>query len=69
MVFLNEIIPYSGQQKENFNKDLTRCTLGCLIEDTFAEKVQLVQRGPSGNKQRAYLNRIQKFMNRGLFKH
>lgn len=40
-----------------------------MIEDTFAKKVQLVQRGPSGNKQRAYLNRIQKFMNRGLFKH
>ena len=62
MVFLNEIIQHSGQEKENFNKDLTRCTLGCLIKDTFAEKVRLVQRGPRGNKQRAYLNlqRIQK---------
>lgn len=62
MVFLNEIIQHSGQEKENFNKDLTRCTLGCLIKDTFAEKVRLVQRGPRGNKQHVHLNlqRIQK---------
>ena len=62
MVFVNEIIQHSGQEKAGFNKDLTRCSLGCLIKDTFAEKVRLVQRGPKGNKQRAYLNlqRIQK---------
>ena len=62
MVFLNEIIQHSGQEKENFSKDLSRCTLGCLIKDTFDEEVRLVQRGPRGNKQRAYLNlqRIQK---------
>ena len=62
MVFLNEMIQHSGQEKGNFHKDLTRCTLGSLIKDTFAEKVRLVQRGPRGNKQRAYLNlqRIQK---------
>ena len=62
MVFLNAIIQHSGQEKENFNKDLTHRTLGCLINNTFAEKVQVVQRGPKGSKQRAYLNlqRIQK---------
>lgn len=53
---MNDILKHSNEEKENFNKDLTHCTLGCLMKELFSEQVHLVQRGPKGNKQRAYLN-------------
>ena len=44
-------------ERENFSKDLTRYTLGCLMKVLFPqEQVRLVQRGPRGNKKRVYLN-------------
>ena len=59
---MNDVLKHSNEEKENFNKDLTRCTLGCLMKELFSEQVRLVQRGPKGNTQRAYLNlqRIQR---------
>ncbi|CAH3013837.1 unnamed protein product [Porites evermanni] len=49
LVFVNDILKHSNEEKENFNKDLTRCTLGCLMKELFSEQVRLVQRGPKGS--------------------
>ena len=39
-MFVNDILKHSNEEKENFNKDLTRCTLGCLMKELFSEQVR-----------------------------
>lgn len=56
LVFVSDILQHSNEKKQNFSKDLTRYTLGCLMKELFPEQVRLVQRGSRGNKQRVYLN-------------
>ena len=44
IVFLNEIIQHSRKEKKNFNKDLTRRTLGCLIKDKSSTSAKRAKR-------------------------
>lgn len=53
---MKEILEHCAEDKENFSKQLSRRSLGCIMKDVFRDKVRLVQRGPRGSIQRAYLN-------------
>ena len=56
MVYIGEIIEQSFKEKENFQKELSRSSLGWIVKDVFEDRVRLVQRGSRGSRQRAYLN-------------
>ncbi|KAL9967256.1 hypothetical protein ACROYT_G025450 [Oculina patagonica] len=47
---------HSLKEKENIPKELSRSSLGWIVNDIFGDTVRLVQRGSRGSRQRAYFN-------------